>query len=136
MSLVLRNMAEQGEGSLQVVIDETGHLPKEKDFSSAVDTVRRAFRSGGLNEQTIAPQTRKLMTMSRNLLRDRDKLRSVVKGARGVLSEWSAWLETGEEEEVTEEKLRERLECVAEAMSRLGDALEEYESEVLKKLKN
>jgi hypothetical protein len=98
-----------------------------------VDTVRRAFRSSGIGEQAIAPQTRKLMTMSRNLLEDRETLRPVLKNARGVLSEWGEWLEVSEEGS-TEEELQECLECLADAMSRLRDALEEYENGVLKKV--
>jgi hypothetical protein len=132
MSLVLSRITDR-PGSLQIIIDETAHLPKEKDFSSTVDIVRRAFRSSGVGEQVIAPQTRKLMTLSRDLLQDRENLRPVLKNARGVLSEWDEWLEVSESEG-TEEELQECLETLAEAMSCLRDALEAYESEVLKKV--
>jgi hypothetical protein len=126
-------MADQPKGSLQVIIDETAHLPKEMEFSSAVDTIRKVFRDSGLKEYAIAPQTRQLMTMSRNLLSDRKDLRPVVKTARGVLSEWGEWLEVSESE-AAEEDLQACLERLAQAMSCLQEALEEYESGVLKKV--
>jgi hypothetical protein len=133
VNLVLSRMATQPKGSLQVIIDETAHLPKERDFSSTIDTVKKVFKASDIGEQVIASQTRKLMTMSRNLLSDREDLRPVLKGARGVLSEWDEWLEVSEGQ-ATEEELQERLESLATAISNLREALEGYEGSVLKKL--
>ena len=133
VNLVLRRMATQPKGSLQVIIDETAHLPKERDFSSTIDTVKKVFKASDIGEQVIASQTRKLMTMSRNLLSDREDLRPVLKGAQGVLSEWDEWLEVSEGQ-ATEEELQERLESLATAISNLREALEGYEGGVLKKL--
>ncbi|MDR1977124.1 MAG: hypothetical protein LBQ42_00140 [Synergistaceae bacterium] len=132
MNLMLRRMAEQPDGGLKIIVEEMAHLPKERDFSATVDAVRRAFRSAGADERTIAPQTRKLMSMSRRLLKDREDLRPVLSGARGVLSEWDAWLEASD---ATEEELRDCLERLAGAMSLLRDALAEYDSGVLEELK-
>jgi small-conductance mechanosensitive channel len=133
VNLVLSRMSSQPKGSLQLIIDETAHLPKERDFTATLDTVKKAFKASDIDEQAIASQTRKLMTMSRNLLEDRKDLRPVLKEARGVLSEWNDWLEISEGG-ATEEELQERLEYLAAAMSHLREALGGYESGVLKKL--
>jgi hypothetical protein len=134
INLVLSRMSAQPKGSLQVIIDETAHLPKERDFSSTIDTVKKAFKASGIDEQAIASQTRKLTFMSRSLLEDRKDLCPVLREARGVLSEWGEWLEVSDGE-ATEEELQERLEYLAAAMGRLGEALEGYENAVLKKLR-
>jgi hypothetical protein len=133
MNLVLSRMTNQPKGSLQVIIDETAHLPKERDFASTVDTVRKVFNAGGVGERVVASQTRKLMSMGRSLFEDRKDLRPVLKEARSVLSEWGEWLEVSDGK-ATEEALQERLEHLAAAISHLGEALEGYENAVLKKL--
>ena len=133
MGLVLSRMADQPEGSLQVIIEETAHLPKQKDFSLALETIRGIFRASG-NEQVIAPQVRKLMSMSRSLLSDRKTLRPVLKNIRCVLREWDEWLEVSGG--ATEEELQAHLERLADAISQLREAWQDYEGDVLKKLKN
>jgi hypothetical protein len=133
VNLVLSRMSAQPKGSLQVIIDETAHLPKERDFASTIDTVKKVFNASDIGEQVIESQARKLLFMNRSLWEDRKGLRPVLKEARSVLSEWGGWLEISDGE-ATEEELQERLEHLAVAISRLGEALEGYESAVLKKL--
>ena len=126
----------QQTGSLQVIIEEMAHLPKEKDFSLAVNSIQSAFKSGGADERLIIPQTRKLMSMSHNLLTDRKVLGPLLQNVRNALWEWDEWLAgSANEDGATEEELQECLKRLSNALSHLRESWEEYEGEVLKKLK-
>ena len=133
MALVLKHMSDYPEGSLQVIIEETAHLPEAKDFSLVIDTLRRLFIASGVDEQVIAPEVRKLTNMIRSLRVDRKLLRPVLKNVRNVLWEWDEWLEVSGG--ATEEELQACLERLAHAISQLRETLQEYESVIFEKFK-
>ena len=132
--LILKYMSDYPEASLQVIIDGTGHLPETRDFTLVIDTLKRLFKASGADEQLVSPEFNRLTKMARNLRVDRKSLRPVLKNVRNVLWEWDEWLDISDGG-AKEEELQAHLERLADAMSQLRETLEDYESEVLAKLR-
>jgi hypothetical protein len=135
IGMILQRILEDGdERGVGVLVSEMVHLPKEREFAASAEMIAKALRSNkALREnEALVQSARRLASMGKRVLRDRQNLKPVLDGIRNVLAEWSAWAEA---DDPTEEEIQEHLERVAGALMILDTALNAYDSFVLKKLK-
>jgi hypothetical protein len=132
----IEEQRESGRGNkTEIILRRMMHLPKDKDIASSEKSLGKAFSERDERDRTIATHSAKLLLMCKELYADRESLKPVLTNVSFLLSEWDAWLETGEGGEATEEDLQENLERVASAIAFLRETMDSYEAGVLAKLK-
>jgi hypothetical protein len=135
IGMILQHIAEEGDTSgLSVLVGETVHLPKARDFASSTAMMARAFKLNKVlgDDESLMLHAHKLASMGKRVCKDRENLKPLVESARAALAEWTDWVEA---EEPTEDEIQEHLERVAGTMASLYEALSAYDSFVLAKLK-
>jgi hypothetical protein len=135
IGMILQRIVEEGdEKGLGILVSEMVHLPKERDFAAFAEAMAKTIKQNkALREnETLILGAHKLASMSKRVLRDRQNLKPVLEGVRGVLAEWNAWVN---DDDPTEEEIHAHLERVAGTMAFLSETLSAYDGFVLTKLK-
>jgi hypothetical protein len=135
IGMMLQRIVEEGdEKGLGVLVGEMVHLPKERDFAAFAEAMAKNIKlNKALQEnETLILSAHKLAAMSKRIVKDRQNLKPVLEGVRGVLAEWSAWVD---DDDPTDAEIQKHLERVAGTMAFLSEALSAYDAFVLTKLK-
>jgi hypothetical protein len=135
IGMMLQRIVEEGdEKGLSVLVGEMVHLPKERDFAAFAEAMAKNIKlNKALQEnETLLLSAHKLALMSKRILKDRQSLKPVLEGVRGVLAEWNAWVD---DDDPTDAEIQKHLERVAGTMAFLSEALSAYDAFVLTKLK-
>ena len=140
LDLEPQDIEEQGEDKqnkrMGIILRKMSHLPKDKEIASSEKSLGKAFAERDERDRIIATHSAKLILMSKELYADRENLKPVLANVSRLLSEWDAWLATGESGEATEEALQEHLERVSRAVAFLRETMDSYEAGVTAKLKD